>query len=71
MKETKRRSIVKGLTYRVMATLATFTVAFLFTGDISSSVQIGLADFIVKLTLFFVNERLWARVTWGIKPVKN
>lgn len=65
MKETKQRSIVKGFSYRIMATLATMSVTYAYTSDISSAVHIGLADFLIKLMLYFTNERIWARISWG------
>lgn len=71
MKESKRRSLVKALTYRVLATIATFSVALVFTGNISASIQIGLADFIIKITLFFVNDSVWNTIQWGYITTKN
>jgi len=63
--ETKKRSIVKGFTYRFLATIATGLVAYGFTKDIGSSIQIGSFDFVVKLTLYYVNDRFWNRIKWG------
>lgn len=77
MKESKQRSIIKGLSYRAMATVATMGVTYAYTSDISSAVHIGLADFFVKLILYFANERVWARISWGYganskyKPLKK
>ncbi|MWN74819.1 DUF2061 domain-containing protein [Labilibaculum sp. A4] len=39
-----------------------FTYAF--TSNISSAFHIGVAYFVVKLILYFTNERIWARVRW-------
>jgi len=71
MKESKRRSLTKGLTYRVLATMATFSVALLFTENISASIQIGMADFIIKMALFFANDRVWNRIQWGYITTKQ
>ncbi|MCF6361275.1 MAG: DUF2061 domain-containing protein [Cyclobacteriaceae bacterium] len=71
MKESKRRSLVKGLTYRGLATLATFSIALGFTGSLSASIQIGMADFIIKMTLFFVNDRVWNSIQWGYITAKK
>jgi uncharacterized membrane protein len=71
MKESKRRSLIKGLTYRILATLATFSIAFGFTGDVGASIQIGAADFIIKMTIFFINDRIWNTVTWGFVTAKK
>ena len=66
MKETKKRSIIKGITYRLMATFATIGAAYALTGETAVSLQIGALDFFVKLTLYFINDRLWQRIRWGV-----
>lgn len=64
-KEQKRRSITKALTYRLGATIATFSIAFIFTGNIKLASTIGFFDAIVKFLLFYINERIWIRTNWG------
>ena len=63
--ERKRRSIIKAITYRATATLATFTLAFVFTGSIEIAGQIGVLDFFIKFSIYYLNERLWTKITWG------
>ncbi len=67
MRESKKRSVIKGVSYRLMATGATMSVTYLFTSSLESSLKIGLADFLVKLSLYFINERIWSSVIWGYK----
>lgn len=64
-KEQKRRSLVKALTYRVGATIATFSITLAFTGNIKLASTIGFLDGIVKFLLFYINERIWIRTNWG------
>lgn len=64
--ETRARSLLKAITYRLLATSSTAVLAYLFTGDVSSAFQIGVLDFIIKLILFYVNDRTWVRIKWGI-----
>jgi len=71
MKESKRRSLIKALTYRALATIATFSVALVFTGNMGASIQIGMADFVIKMTLFFVNDRVWNSIQWGYIKIKE
>jgi len=63
--ETRKRSIVKAVTYRSLATVATFSLAFAFTGSIEIATSIGLLDFVIKFAIYFVNERLWNLTSWG------
>ena len=67
MKETKRRSIIKAVTYRSLATIATFTLAYLFTGDLKIASSIGVLDFGVKFAIYYFNERIWTFVGWGYR----
>lgn len=63
--ETKRRSAVKALSWRIWATLITFFVALVITGETSFAVQIGLLDTIIKFVSYFAHERVWVRIRWG------
>jgi len=69
MKETKARSIVKAVTYRFSATIATLSVAYFFIGDVAIATQIGLLDTVVKFLLYYINERIWNNLDWGYQTV--
>ncbi|MBW7991795.1 MAG: DUF2061 domain-containing protein [Planctomycetes bacterium] len=64
------RTIVKTLSWRFVATLITFTVAWLITGKLTFAAEIGLADTIIKLGAYYFHERLWIRMKFGklIRP---
>lgn len=63
--DTHLRSLIKAITYRVFGALATFLIAWLVTGRIRSALQIGIADTLLKICVFYVHERLWDRVNLG------
>ena len=63
--ETRRRSLAKAASYRVVATTTVFAVAFLVTGELGSSATIGLTAAVAKTTLYYGWERLWSHVDWG------
>lgn len=69
--ETKRRSIVKSLSWRLVAAIITTTIAFLMTGQIEFAAKIGLADTAVKLLVYFGHERLWNRIPYGREPAPD
>jgi uncharacterized membrane protein len=64
--EQHRRSLVKAVTYRFFATSLVFLIAFLFTGNVGSSAKIGLAAAVAKTTLYYLWERLWSNIRWGV-----
>jgi uncharacterized membrane protein len=63
--ETTRRSIAKALSWRVLATVITATLAFVITNELEIAAKIGLADTIIKLGVYIGHERLWNRVPYG------
>ncbi len=65
--ETRKRSILKAITWRVIATVTTFSVAYLLTRELAVAAGIGLVDTSIKVFAYYSHERLWARVDFGRK----
>ncbi|MGI9349986.1 MAG: DUF2061 domain-containing protein [Rhizobiaceae bacterium] len=65
--ETRFRSFAKMSTWRVLASLDTTLLAWLFTGNIATAISIGGIEVITKLALYFVHERLWLQVKLGLQ----
>ena len=66
--ETKRRSVAKALTWRVIASLDTTVIAYFVTGgDVTIAISIGGFEVITKMVLYFFHERAWNGITWGKK----
>ena len=64
MKEQHYRSVIKGATWRVCASLDTIMLSYIFTSQITSALKIGAVEVLTKILLFYVHERLWMRVDW-------
>jgi uncharacterized membrane protein len=64
--ELHRRSIVKAVTWRLMGTFGTCLVAWWVTGSLRTGLGISLVDSAIKVLGFYVHERAWHRVSWGI-----
>jgi uncharacterized membrane protein len=56
-----RRALTKTLTWRFIATGTTILVAFLFTGSLVISLEIGSLEMILKLVFYYLHERIWDR----------
>ena len=67
MKETHIRSIIKGVSYRIFGVLTTTGLVFIFTGNVTASLGIGLSEIFIKTLLFYSHERVWLNVKWGKK----
>ena len=62
--ETQKRSIVKTLTWRVTASMTTFLIAWVLTGDILIGASIGSIEAIAKIFLYYFHERIWTNISW-------
>ena len=65
MKETNTRSLAKAISWRVIATSITISIAYLFTGEVTIALEIGALDMVFKLISYFFHERIWVRVRMG------
>lgn len=65
MTESHIRSILKGVTWRVVASLTTMLIVFIATGDLYLVASVGAADVTLKIFFYYLHERLWGRVKWG------
>lgn len=65
--ETHVRTIMKSLSWRFIATLITFSVAWIITRELTFAVEIGIADTLIKLGAYYFHERVWIRVNFGKK----
>ena len=64
-KETQIRSVAKALSWRVLATLTTGLLVFVFTGSLEVALTVGALEAVAKLLLYFVHERVWDRLGFG------
>ncbi len=69
-KESKRRSVLKTISWRFWATLTTAILVYIFTGRIEWAVAIGGIEIVIKMILYFVHERAWNNVNYGKKQRK-
>lgn len=69
-REGVKRSGVKTATWRVLASLDTFLLALLFTGNVGTAISIGGLEIVTKLVLYFFHERAWSRVKFGLSPAQ-
>lgn len=64
--QARRRAIVKTLCYRLFMLLITVTVAWLVVGDVGDSLNIGIVTNLTKTGMYYVYERTWDHITWGV-----
>ena len=62
----KKRHIAKAFTWRIIASITTFTIGWLATGDVKTGLSIGAFDFSLKLVLYYGHERIWYKSKFGL-----
>ena len=67
--ETGLRSLLKTISWRLLATLITATVVFVITGRLDYAAVVGGIDILVKLILYYLHERVWNNVRFGKKEI--
>ena len=63
--ESRNRSLIKTITWRVIATFITLAIAFTFTGSFHEATLISLVTAMFLAVGYYHHERFWARRQWG------
>lgn len=67
MADKRYRSVLKGMTWRVLATLDTILISWLITGELKFALSIGGIEVVTKLLLYYGHERVWNKIKIGRK----
>ena len=65
MYERRRRTILRSISWRIVATVTTMVIAFFVTGKVELAVTIGGFELIAKLFIQYFHERLWMKIKYG------
>jgi adenylylsulfate kinase len=69
-KETNKRSIVKGISWRVVATTTTILIVYFFFDRLDLAIAAGLIETVLKVGLYWAHERIWQKLRWGKKKIE-
>lgn len=67
MGETKIRSLVKAITWRMFSIFLGIGISMMFLRDLELVIKMNIIFVIVGTGCQYVHERLWNRVKWGIE----
>ena len=62
--DTQKRTLAKTMTWRITASLTTFLIAWILTGDILVGASIGSIEAVSKIFLYYFHERIWTNISW-------
>ncbi|MDB0054373.1 DUF2061 domain-containing protein [Candidatus Pelagibacter sp.] len=63
--DTQKRTLAKTMTWRITASLITFIIAWILTGDLLIGVSIGTIEAIAKIFLYYFHERIWTNINFN------
>lgn len=66
MHESHKRSILKGITWRLIASATTMVVVYFMTGNLALVASVGFVDIVAKILFYYLHERSWGKVKWGL-----
>jgi uncharacterized membrane protein len=68
-RSSRKRSIIKAITYRAFVICLDFVVIYLLTGKATVAVGFMVVSNIYTTAGYVLHERIWARIRWGIEEI--
>lgn len=69
--DSKKRHLAKTVTWRVVGTIDTMLLAWIISGDPMIGLQIGFAEVVTKMVLYYFHERAWYKMDFGVEQRRN
>ncbi|WP_082433328.1 DUF2061 domain-containing protein [Flagellimonas eckloniae] len=74
--ESQKRHLAKTFSWRLIGTTDTILLSWIISGDPLMGLKIGGVEVISKMILYYVHERIWYRLNFGLikrrlKKIKN
>jgi uncharacterized membrane protein len=64
---THLRAVVKAISWRSIGSIDTFVLGWLITGNAVMGGSIAVLELGTKMFLYYLHERAWSRIVWGVK----
>ena len=66
-RSSRKRSIIKAFTYRVIIVCLDFLAVYLLTGKVATATTFMIVSNTYTSIGYFLHERVWAGITWGLE----
>ena len=63
--DSHSRSIAKAISYRLLGSVSTAMIFYIFTGNLNMSLGAGALDTVIKIGMYFIHERIWNNISYG------
>jgi len=71
IENSNKRHLLKTVTWRILGTTDTILIAWIITGNVIIGLKIGLAEIITKMCLYYLHERVWYKIDFGLENRKK
>ena len=71
IENSKKKHLIKTVTWRIIGTSDTILIVWIITGSAVISLKIGLAEIITKMVLYYIHERVWHKLDFGLENRKE
>lgn len=68
---SRKRHLAKTFTWRGIGTLDTIIISWIISGNPFTGLKIGLAEVLTKMVLYYLHERAWYRIDFGLEKRRN
>lgn len=63
--QSHKRHIAKTITWRIVGTLDTILLSWIISGNPTTGLQIGFAEVVTKIFLYYFHERAWFKINFS------
>ncbi|WP_337957697.1 adenylyl-sulfate kinase [Roseivirga sp.] len=71
MADSRVRHLAKTVTWRVVGTIDTMILAWIISGSPLTGLKIGAAEVVTKMILYYLHERVWYKINFGLDRRKE
>ena len=63
---SNKRHLLKTVTWRIVGTLDTMFLAWIISGNPMVGLKVGFAEVLTKMFLYYLHERTWYKINFGL-----
>jgi uncharacterized membrane protein len=63
---SRRRSLIKAITYRILIMCLDFMAIYFFTGAVHIAIGFMIVSNVYTSACYILHERFWANIQWGV-----
>ena len=69
--KTNKRHVMKTFSWRVIGTIDTIVLSWIISGNPFTGLKIGGSEIGTKMILYYLHEKLWYRINFGLDKRNN